>query len=181
VSSRTDKLGPGYIHIYTGNGKGKTTAAMGLALRAAGCGLKTCIVQFMKGQHYSELESVKMLQGLVRIEQYGHPAFCRITDSPDPEDVARARAALERLRALMGTREYDIVVADEAVTAMKFGFISEEDLLGLMEKKPEAMELVLTGRGATPRLIEAADLVTEMVEVRHYYQKGVAARCGIES
>ncbi len=171
----------GYIHIYTGNGKGKTTAALGLALRAAGCGLKTCIVQFMKGQHYSELEAVKMLRGLVCIEQYGHPFFCRITDPPDPEDVKRAGVALSRLHALMDSNEWNLLVADEIVTAMKFGFIAEQDVLALMKRKPEGMELVLTGRGATETLIREADLVTEMLEVKHYYQKGVQARCGIEN
>ena len=171
----------GYIQIYTGNGKGKTTAALGLALRAAGCGMKTSIVQFMKGQHYSELDAVKMLQGLVTIEQYGHPSFCRITDPPDPEDVNRARAAFDRLQAIMDSKECSILIADEIITSMKFGFISEEDLLGLMKKKPEGMELILTGRGATESLIHEADLVTEMVEIKHYYRKGVQARCGIEN
>jgi cob(I)alamin adenosyltransferase len=174
-------LGRGYIHIYTGDGKGKTTAALGLALRAAGSGLKTCFVQFMKGQHYSELESVKMLQGLVTIEQYGHPTFCRITDPPDPEDVERAVRALGRLHEIMNAHGCDVLVADEIVTAMKFGFLSEDDVLGLMQNKPEGMELILTGRGATERLVEAADLVTEMHEVRHYYRKGIEARQGIES
>jgi cob(I)alamin adenosyltransferase len=176
-----DKLDRGYIHIYTGDGKGKTTAALGLALRGAGCGLKTRFVQFMKGRHYSELEGVKMLQGLVAIEQYGHPTFCRITDPPDPEDVKRARAGLDRLWELFEARGCDILVADELVTAVKFGLVSEADVLGLMKAKPAGMELVLTGRGATPALIDAADLVTEMCEIKHYYQKGVDARCGIES
>ncbi len=171
----------GYIQIYTGNGKGKTTAALGLALRAAGCGMKTSIVQFMKGQHYSELDAVKMLQGLVTIEQYGHPSFCRITDPPDPEDVNRARAAFDRLQAIMDSKKCSILIADEIITSMKFGFISEEDVLGLMKKKPEGMELILTGRGATEGLIHEADLVTEMVEIKHYYRKGVQARCGIEN
>jgi cob(I)alamin adenosyltransferase len=174
-------LGTGYIHIYTGNGKGKTTAALGLALRGAGCGLKTCIVQFMKGQHYSELEGVKKLGGLVAIEQYGHPSFCRITNPPDPEDVQRARSGLARLHEIMEAGSCDILVADEIVTAMKFGFLSEDDVLGLMKAKPQGMELVLTGRGATQALIDAADLVTDMCEVKHYYQKGINARPGIES
>ncbi len=176
-----NNLGKGYIHIYTGDGKGKTTAALGLALRAAGSGLRTVIVQFMKGQHYSELDSVKMLGGLVSIEQYGHPSFCRITDPPDPEDVKRAHAALDRIHEIMDMHACDVLVADEIVTAMKFGFISEGDVLGFMKKKPEGMELVLTGRGATERLMNAADLVTEMRDVSHYYRKGIEARKGIES
>lgn len=178
---RVNRLGRGCIHIYTGDGKGKTTAALGLALRAAGSGLRTCVVQFMKGRHYSELESVKMLGGLVTIEQYGHPEFCRTTDPPDPGDVERARAGLARLGAIIEARSCDILVADELITAMKFGLLSEDDVIGVMGGKPEGMELVLTGRGATAALIDRADLVTEMREVRHYYRTGVDARDGIES
>lgn len=181
MSRDTESIGRGYVQIYTGDGKGKTTAALGIALRASGCGLKTCIVQFMKGQHYSELDAVKKLNGLVTIEQFGHPTFCRITDPPDPEDVKRARAAMSRLKELLESRACDILIADEIVTAMKFGFISEGDVLGLMRTKPDGLELILTGRGATQKLIDAADLVTEMTEVKHYYQKGVQARCGIEN
>jgi cob(I)alamin adenosyltransferase len=176
-----ERLGRGFIHIYTGDGKGKTTAALGLALRGAGCGLKTCVVQLMKGQHYSELDAVKMLQGLVAIEQYGHPSFCRITNPPDPADVQRARAGLARLHEIMASGGCDILVGDEVLTAMKFGFLTEGDVLGLMDARPEGMELVLTGRGATEAIMDAADLVTEMCEVKHYYRKGVDARSGIES
>jgi len=176
-----DTIGRGYIHIYTGNGKGKTTAALGIALRASGCGLTTCIVQFMKGQHYSELDAVKKLEGLVTIEQFGHPTFCRITEPPDPEDVKRAGTAMSRLRELLESKACDILIADEIVTAMKFGFVSEQDVLDLMRAKPDGIELILTGRGATQSLIDAADLVTEMTEIKHYYQKGIQARCGIEN
>lgn len=174
-------IGKGYIHIYTGNGKGKTTAALGLALRAAGCGLRTCIIQFMKGQHYSELDAVKMLQGLVTIEQYGHPEFCRISNPPDPGDLLRAKTAFDRLVSAINSGEFDIIIADELITSMKFGFIDEADILSFMKNKPQGVELVLTGRGATESLIAAADLVTEMAEIKHYYQNGVQARCGIEN
>jgi len=174
-------IGKGYVQIYTGDGKGKTTAALGLALRAAGCGLKVCIIQFMKGRHYSELDSVPLLQGLVTIEQYGHPTFCRFTDPPDPREVERAHEALERLESLMNSRACDVLVADEIITAMKFSLLTEDEVLAFIGRKPQGMELVLTGRGATPALIEAADLVTEMREVKHYYLKGIQARCGIES
>lgn len=174
-------IGKGYVHIYTGNGKGKTTAALGLALRAAGNGLKTCIVQFMKGQRYGELEAERMTGGLVTIEQYGHPGFCSIGDEPDPEDVRRATSALERVREIMQDRSCDVLVADELVTAALFRLVTEDDVLSVIEGKPTGMELVLTGRGATPRMIDAADLVTEMLEVKHYYAQGVPARPGIES
>jgi len=173
-------LGLGYVHIYTGNGKGKTTAALGLALRAAGRGLKTIMVQFMKGQFYGELEAVKPLAGLIAIEQYGHPRFCRFTDPPDDADVQRANAAMARLHAILAAPSCDILIADEAVTAMMFNLVSEDDLMRLISAKPRTLELVLTGRGATPRLIEAADLVTEMQDIKHYYTQGIQARLGIE-
>ncbi len=171
----------GYVHIYTGNGKGKTSAALGLALRAAGRGLKTCIVQFMKGQHYGELDAVKKMNGLITIEQFGHPAFCQITETPDPADVERARSALSRVHDLMGSRAGDIIVADEIITAVLFKLINEQDVLEVMRKKPEGIELVLTGRGATQVMMNAADLVTEMLEIKHYYAQGIKAREGIES
>jgi cob(I)alamin adenosyltransferase len=174
-------IGRGYIHIYTGNGKGKTSAALGLALRAAGRGFKTIIVQFMKGRHYGELDAVKKMEGLVTIEQFGHPTFCRFADTPDPADVKRAQSALSRVQELMGSRSCDIIVADEIITAVLFKLVKEEDVLEVMRTKPEGIELVLTGRGATELMTEAADLVTEMREVKHYYSKGVEAREGIES
>ncbi len=176
-----NSIGTGYVQIYTGDGKGKTTAALGLALRAAGNGLKTRIVQFMKGQHYCELDAVKMLQGLVEIEQFGHPEFCRITGEPDVQDIERAQAALRRLKNLMDKRACDILIADEMITSCLFKLIAEDDILELIRRKPDGMELILTGRGASARVIEAADLVTEMREVRHYYTKGVQARKGIEN
>lgn len=174
-------LGKGYIHIYTGNGKGKTTAALGLALRAAGNGLKTIVVQFMKGQHYSELEAVKMTGGLIAIEQFGHPTFCRFGETPDPADMERAASAFGRVRELMATRVCDILIADEIITSALFRLISEEDILEVMKDKPDGMELILTGRGATERMIEEADLVSEMQEIKHYYLVGVNARKGIEN
>jgi len=173
-------IGKGCVHIYTGNGKGKTTAALGLALRAAGSGLKTIVVQFMKGQHYGELDAVKMLPGLIFIEQFGHPTFCRFGETPDPADVERAGAALTRVRGIMAERVYDILVADEMVTAVLFRLISEEDVLDVIRTRPDGMELILTGRGATDRMTEAADLVTEMKEVKHYYTRGLGMRTGIE-
>lgn len=174
-------IGKGYVHIYTGNGKGKTTAALGLALRAAGRGLKSHVVQFMKGQHYGELEGVKMTEGLIIIEQFGHPTFCNFSDTPDPEDVKRARSALARIHALMQAHACAILIADEMITACLFRLITEDDVLDVIRARPEGLELVLTGRGATENMIEAADLVSEMKEVKHYYAKGVVAREGIES
>jgi cob(I)alamin adenosyltransferase len=174
-------IGKGYVHIYTGNGKGKTSAALGLALRAAGRGLKTHIVQFMKAQHYGELEGAKMTRGLITIEQHGHPSFCRFTETPDPKDVKRALTALARMHELMQARACVILIADEIITACLFRLLTEDDVLKVIGNKPEGMELVLTGRGATERMIEAADLVTEMQEIKHYYTQGVLSRPGIDS
>ncbi|MFW6172748.1 MAG: cob(I)yrinic acid a,c-diamide adenosyltransferase [Elusimicrobiota bacterium] len=173
-------IGKGYIHIYTGNGKGKTTAALGLALRATGAGLKTIIVQFMKGQHYSELDAVKNLDNLVEIEQYGDKEFCRFSKNPDPKYIAQAHKGLKRLHEIFKENEWNIVVADESITAVSFNIISEQELLKIIKEKPTGMELVFTGRGATENLINEADLVTEMKEVKHYYREGVIARKGIE-
>jgi cob(I)alamin adenosyltransferase len=174
-------IGKGYIHIYTGNGKGKTTAALGLALRAAGSGLKTVMVQFMKGQQYGELDAVKMTGGLITVEQFGHPTFCRFGETPDPADVQRAESALARMREILATNACDILVADELITSVLFKLISEDDVLDVMKNKPDGMELIFTGRGATDRMIEVADLVTEMVEIKHYYVRKIPARKGIES
>jgi len=172
---------PGYVQIYTGNGKGKTTAALGLALRAAGHGLKTIMVQFMKGQHYSELESVKLLGEFINIEQFGHPQFCRLTDPPDAVDVERAQAAIRRVHEIIDRKLCNILILDESVTAVMFKLVSEDQLFEIMETKPSSMELVLTGRGASQSIIDAADLVTEMKDIKHYYNKGVQARKGIEN
>ena len=181
MNLKGSRIGRGYVHIYTGDGKGKTTAALGMALRAAGSGLRTIIVQFMKGRHYSELDAVEMLQGLVKIEQFGDPEFCRPSDPPDTRDVEMAVSALKRLERLMDTRACDILIADEVVTAAMFNLISQENILDLIRRRPFGMELILTGRGAAERIIAAADLVTEMKEIKHYYTDGVQARKGIES
>lgn len=174
-------VGKGHVHIYTGNGKGKTTAALGLALRAAGRGLKTVVVQFMKGRRYGELDAVKMTGGLIAIEQYGHPTFCSYGKTPEPKDVEMAGAALKRIREIMGAKACDLLVADEMATACLFKLITEDEVLDAIASKPDGMEFVITGRGATQRMIDAADLVTEMREVKHYYTAGIDAREGIES
>jgi cob(I)alamin adenosyltransferase len=170
----------GFIQVYTGNGKGKTTAALGLALRAAGSGLRTYIGQFMKGQRCGELASVKKLAPFVTIEQYGRRAFLHVTKTPDPEDVRRARHGLDKCRAAILSGTYDIVVLDEVNVAVFFGLLSEQDVLSLLDEKPPSVELVLTGRSAPSSFIRRADLVTEMKERKHYYRKNVSARRGIE-
>ena len=168
----------GYVQIYTGTGKGKTTAAFGLALRAAGAGLKVFIAQFVKGMKYSELDSVKMLSDSISIKQYGRDCF--IFKKPTEEDIRAARDGLEEIREIIRSRKYDVIILDEANIATFYDLFSVDDLLDLIHQRPEGTELIITGRNANPRIIEAADLVTEMKEIKHYYQKGVEARDGIE-
>lgn len=177
---QTDLIDKGYIQVYTGNGKGKTTAALGLAFRAMGHGMKTYIGQFMKGQRYGELESAGMVPPYITIEQYGRGQFIHVKPSPDREDIDSARSGMTKATGVLLSGDYNIVVLDEILTANHFGLISTDDILSLMKDKPSATELVLTGRYAPREVIDAADLVTEMVEVKHYYQKGVPARAGIE-
>ena len=170
----------GYIHIYTGNGKGKTTAALGLALRAAGHGFKTYVAQFLKGQPTGEIEAAKKLAPLIRIEQFGREGFITVKDGPDDEDVSRAEAGLARALEAMLSGDYRIVVLDEVNTAVHFKILSEQGVLDFIDKRPAAVELVLTGRYAPASFIDRADLVTEMKDIKHYFDKGVKAREGIE-
>ncbi len=168
----------GQVQLYTGDGKGKTTAALGLALRAAGHGMRTYIGQFMKGQSYGELEALRD-HPFITIEQYGDPRCIR-REEVTPEHIAQAQRGLERARAAMLSGQYDIVVLDEVNVSIWFGLLSTEEVLAFLDQRPAEVEVVLTGRRAPPELIERADLVTEMREVKHYYQRGLPARNGIE-
>ncbi|RLC67008.1 MAG: cob(I)yrinic acid a,c-diamide adenosyltransferase [Chloroflexi bacterium] len=172
------KLSRGYVQVYTGDGKGKTTAALGLALRAAGHGLRTYVGQFMKGQHYGELEALRDCP-CITIEQYGD-VRCIRREEVTSEHVTQARRGLERAREAMLSGEYDVVVLDEVNVTIWFGLLSTEEVLALLDQRTDSVEAVLTGRRAPPELVERADLVTEMREVKHYYQRGVAARKGVE-
>jgi len=168
----------GFVQVYTGNGKGKTTAALGLALRAAGAGKKVFIAQFLKGSPSSELKSIARLAPEIILEQYGRKKF--ILSAPDSRDIARARQGLEKVKNAITSRKYDLLILDEINLAVHLKLISLEDLLAIMDIKPDNLELVLTGRYAHPRLLARADLVTEMKEIKHYYTRGVSARKGIE-
>jgi cob(I)alamin adenosyltransferase len=177
---RGGAIGKGYVQVYTGSGKGKTTASLGLAVRAAGHGLKTVIIQFMKGWiDYGELAGVRMLAPYVEIHQAGRDTFVN-RKNPDPEDVRLALEGWELASGIISRREADIVVLDEINCAMDFGLLPVGEVLEAIRRKPDGMELILTGRGAPPEIIDAADLVTEMREIRHYYAKGVDARVGVE-
>jgi cob(I)alamin adenosyltransferase len=174
----SDHLSRGYVQVYTGDGKGKTTAALGLALRAAGHGMRTYIGQFMKGQPYGELDALRD-HPAITVEQYGD-VRCIRREEVTPAHVEQARRGLERARQALLSGQYDIVVLDEVNVAIWFGLLTVGEVLALIDQRPARVELVLTGRRAPQELIERADLVTEMREVKHYYQQGVEARKGIE-
>ena len=168
----------GYIQVYTGNGKGKTTAALGLAVRAAGAGLRVFIGQFIKMGDYSEIKALCRFSDLITIKQFGQGRF--IKGKPSSEDVSSAQAGLKEIEERLTGGEFDVVILEEGNVAVSVGLFSEEALLHLMDRKPAHVEMIITGRGALPSVIEKADLVTEMKEIKHYYQQGVVARLGIE-
>ena len=173
-------LEQGQIQVYTGNGKGKTTAALGLAFRACGRGFRVLIIQFMKGGGpYGEHVAAEKLAPLLTIIPTGRSGWVK-RPVPDPEDVDLAQAAFEKARSAVSGGEYDLVILDEINGAVSFGLVKVEQLLDLMRTKPPLVELVLTGRDAHEQVMEAADLVTEMREVKHYYRAGVQSRLGIE-
>ncbi|MBP1744333.1 MAG: cobO [Firmicutes bacterium] len=167
----------GYVHIYTGNGKGKTTAALGLSLRAVCAGKKVFFGQFLKGMNYSELDAGKYLPGF-DLQQFGTDSF--IYEKPGQEDINAAREGLKRAEEVLSSGEYDLVVLDEANLAVHYGLFAAEELIGVLDRRAAWVEVVITGRYAHCSLIEHADLVTEMVEIKHYYNNGVMAREGIE-
>ncbi|UCE40620.1 MAG: cob(I)yrinic acid a,c-diamide adenosyltransferase [Candidatus Aminicenantes bacterium] len=175
-----DEKFKGYIQVYTGNGKGKTTAALGLALRAAGYGLKTYFGQFLKGQDYGELSGIQKLSSLITIEQFGRKGFIHVTEKPDKEDIERAQHGLQKCTKMMKSQKYHIIVLDEINVAVHFNLFSEKEIHDFLDEKPEGIEVILTGRYAPESLIERANLVTEMKEIKHYYKKGIQARPGIE-
>jgi cob(I)alamin adenosyltransferase len=169
----------GTVQVYTGDGKGKTTAALGLALRAAGHGLRTYVIQFMKGSsNYGELKAAESLEGFV-IEQSGRDSFVD-RKNPAPEDVELAQQGLEQARAAIGSGEYDIVILDEINVALDFGLVTLDEVRGLIVAKPPSLELILTGRSAHPEIVKLADLVSEVLKIKHHYDAGVEAREGIE-
>ncbi|MFM2293047.1 MAG: hypothetical protein RIS29_2860 [Bacteroidota bacterium] len=168
----------GYIHVYTGNGKGKTTAAMGLALRAVGAGKKVYIVQYAKGMHYSELDSIAKYLPQITLKQYG--LGCFIFNAPKQEDVDAANHGLKEVEDIISGSEYDVIIMDEANIAVFYNFFTAEKLIEVLNKRNPKTEIIITGRYASDEIVEYADLVTEMKEIKHYYQQGVVARVGIE-
>lgn len=168
----------GYIQVYTGNGKGKTTAALGLAIRAAGAGYKVYIAQFIKMGEYSEIKALDRFKDLITVEQFGTGRF--IKGLPSDSDIKAAQAGIKKIKKILSAAQHQVVILEEANVAVGVGLFPVEVLLEIMDEKPENIELVITGRGADPKVIDKSDLVTEMKEVKHYFRKGVAARIGIE-
>ena len=169
----------GLIQVYTGAGKGKTTAAIGQAVRACGHGLRAIMIQFMKGKiDYGELKAAQSLPNF-SIEQYGLPTFVE-KGSPSEEDLRLAREGLARAREVIQSGEFDLVIMDEINVAVDYGLIPLDDVLKLMGEKPPTVELILTGRYAHPQIAKLADLVTEMVDIKHHYESNIQARKGIE-
>jgi len=191
----------GYIQVYTGDGKGKTTAAIGLAIRALGAGMRVLVLQFMKSKAYSEHNILPHISPQLTLETLGKPFFIAkegsLTDAelakwgdevvifppgkPPQEYVAVVNRGIERAKAAVSSGEYDLVILDEINVAMVFDLVTWEQVQDIIRLKLPKVELVLTGRGAPPELIACADLVTEMREIKHYYTKGVDARIGIDN
>ncbi|MGB3210056.1 MAG: cob(I)yrinic acid a,c-diamide adenosyltransferase [Desulforhopalus sp.] len=167
-----------YVHVYTGEGKGKTTAALGLAIRAAGAGHKVFLAQFVKGGNYSELKALKRFEDLITVEQFGLGRF--INGKPSESDINAARSGLKKMKDILTSGDYKVVIMDEANIALHYNLFSVEELLDLIACRAEETELIITGRKASPEILEKADLVTEMKAVKHYYKEGVKARIGIE-
>jgi len=171
-------LDKGLVQVYTGNGKGKTTAAMGLGLRATGAHLKVYMIQFMKGRRYSEVDAIEHIPNFT-IVQFGRDDFVS-KQKPEQVDIDLAKKGLEHAKEIVQSKKYDVVILDEINVAMDYNLISSEDVQKLIKEKPEKVELILTGRYAPLEIIQQADLVSEILEIKHPYQKGLKSRKGID-
>lgn len=174
-----ERLKQGLIQVYTGDGKGKTTCALGLALRAVGQGLKAYMIQFMKGRPTGEAAAAARLAPDFTIRAFGRPGLVNLR-SPAPEDLELVREGFNLARGIIKSGDHDLVILDEINLALTYSLLPLDEVLELLRRRPHWVEVVLTGRAAPPELIELADLVTEMRPVKHYYQAGVPARRGIE-
>ena len=167
-----------YLHVYTGAGKGKTTAALGLTIRAAGAGHKVFLAQFIKGGRYSELNALKRFDDLVTVEQFGRGRF--MDGKPSESDIIAARKGLKKMKAILSSGDYKVVILDEANIALYYNLFTVKEIIDLIDCRSKKTELIITGRHAPPEVLERADLITEMKAVKHYYKEGVKARVGIE-
>lgn len=169
----------GYFQVYTGEGKGKTTAAVGLAVRAAGAGLRVYIGQFVKSMEYNEVKVLRERFPEITVELYGKQG-CIVGRNPDECDMLSSQDGYKIAKEVVLSREYDVVILDEIFIASYFNILRDDQLIDLIESRGEGTELVMTGRYAPQCVLDRADLITEMKNVRHYYEKGVEARDGIE-
>ena len=165
------------IQVYTGYGKGKTTAALGLAIRAAGAGLKVYIGQFIKGKNYSELNALKKIKN-IKVEQFGRGCF--IKKRLQQKDIELAKEGLEKIKQIIFGKFYDVVILDEINVALYLKLLKLKEVVSLLRRTPRKVELILTGRYAHPQVLKLADLVSQIKEVKHYFKKGLKARRGIE-
>ena len=171
-------MAKGRLYVFTGNGKGKTTAALGVAIRAVGAGKRVFIAQFAKKGHYSEIEALNRLSDSITVEQFGTGRF--VGKKPRSVDFEVAAKGLERVKQVMAGEDYQMVVMDEAAVVTNLGLLAVDDLIEVTINRPEHMDLVITGRYAPQQIIEKADVATEMKARKHYFEKGVSARVGIE-
>jgi cob(I)alamin adenosyltransferase len=175
------ELEKGFIQVYTGNGKGKTTAAIGQAVRAAGYGLKTYFVMFMKEFPYNEVKSLEKLKDFITIVQIGKDDFVFKKVPPSEEEKSKVKNALAEAKGKMLSGKYNLIILDEIFVSIYFGLVSKEEVISFIDTKLENVELIMTGRYCPQEIADKADLVTEMKEIKHYYEKGVLSRKGIES
>jgi cob(I)alamin adenosyltransferase len=171
-------LKKGLIHVYTGNGKGKTTAAIGLGIRAAGNNLNVLMIQFMKGRRYSELDALEHVKNFT-VVQFGRDEFVS-KEKPAQIDIDLAQKGLTYAKDIIQKGKYDLVILDEINVALDYHLVALKDVLRLLQEKPETVELVLTGRYAPPDIVKDADVVSEILEIKHPYQEGVTSRKGID-
>jgi cob(I)alamin adenosyltransferase len=174
-------LEKGFVQVYTGNGKGKSTAAIGQAVRAAGHGLKTYMLQLMKDYPYGEIESLNNFNDLIEVDQVCSDDWVFDKKLPGEDEKIKALNALNDAKEKMLSGKYNLVILDEAIVSIYFKLIGEEIIIDFIKSKPDCVELILTGRYCPENIIKLADLVTEMTEVKHYYKRGVLSRKGIES
>jgi len=165
------------IQVYTGEGKGKTTASLGLAIRAVGAGLKVYIAQFCKKRQYSELKVLRKIKG-IKVEQFGRRCFIR--GRPSEEDKRLAKKGLEKVKKIIQEKKYDVVIMDEINICFYFKLLKVKELIEIIKSLPKNIEIILTGRYAPKEIIKIADLVSEIKEIKHYFKKGIIARKGIE-
>lgn len=176
---QTEGISPGRIQVYTGEGKGKTTCALGLGLRAVGQGLQVYVIQFLKGRETGESRAAVRLAPELTLRYFGRPGLGKLR-SPSPEDLQLIREAWDLARRVIAEGKHDLVILDEINLALAFEQIPLTEVLEVLRRRPPRVEVVLTGRDAPPELLKLADLVTEMRPVKHYFQAGVRARAGIE-